>query len=85
MSLFSAGQLDYWTRESVDQSNSMEISFITHESIRNNLLAQNCENKDDTKIRLGELRILLNIIGACVALSFVRLIYEIVYFKIRKK
>jgi hypothetical protein len=86
MSLFSAGVINYWARQCVDQTNSMEISYITKELLTNSsLLPQNQENKEETKISLGQLTILLNIIGACAALSFIILIYEIVDLKMRKK
>jgi len=86
LSIFSAGLLDYWTRKSVDQNSLKDLSFFTDESLRNNsLLAQNYENKTDSKICLKELIILIYIIEVFFALSSMRLIYEILYFKLIKK
>ncbi len=86
MSLFSAGVLDYWTRNSVDQINLNEMSFLIEKTLMNNCsLGHNYQSEEDSKLRLDELRILLNIIQACLALSSLRLIYEIVYLKISQK
>ncbi len=85
--LNSAGLIKYWISKNVDRINSEDnISYIDV-TLRNKLTAIRNEvnNKLDNSVFLDDIRILLLFIETFFVISLLRLIYEIVSFKINNR
>ncbi len=85
--LNSAGFIKYWTHKNVDRINSVDDVSLINVTLNNNKSAIRSEanNKLDSSISLDDIRLLFLIVETCAAISLLRLIYEIVYFKFNNR